>query len=1143
MAKCKYILQLPGGEQIELPSSFNTLEQSKDIDKLFFNFITRTDESKKADLISELSELIKSRVPSEIHGNTINNIIKSSKEVSEVYEKINTIIYSLGTYENIDKAIRNYVQSESKKTSKTGKRKSSKDILSELKTKLNKPRNKKYFEEFGLTGVLGATSLRQERDRIRSKNLENKEFGFPTQVTENLENFLKAIFYRDIDLRDSNLFYGTNNSIIGKAWSSDNLIMYELNDDLSLFLGLFKREAVKVDPALLLPILERINKIVKFKKYGQIDINLDTFDINEFFLGKIENNKIKESIFETLLTKAENKDIAKELDSILALVANTINPKSTDLTKSLKNLFWQIAPDSYGKNNLFKQLEDLKIVSEETVKEKEYKNSLLSFNEMDKDVRHAYFSLPDVIVDDVYNNAIKNLTLNKDIVKFPVNEYGVYALVTHIFERGDKVSVYGIYKNQFGTLETVKHTFGPGELVYRKREAAIDPYDPDEIIVKANGALVSSPTPMSQKLVKQLIQKGDIVNGNLVVGIYPGYLYLERPDKTKETNYYSHIRTVSSAKALALLEEEKNVVPSKFIQINGEDLTAGDYFLSVGKDGKKSYKKVLYTDKDNVYALVIGTKDNAITANKRIGLVGLKNANGELNAAEVAKIRDESGVIGSSKATMSSFMNNNAAKPGDYFTFTENGIKKYGKVLEEEKVIINDGTLSNRIVQSLNSLPQVQFFTNRDISSNYAFFTIRANSYALEFKDEAEPLDVEMRYVVPKGTDISNIKMLTNGYANIGTYKAVDSVNPEEDIDITDSILKILDKSSLKVFGKKVSSTNKYERNLESLTEIKYFDKLDAITKMNLNVLTPGTYFSLYKESTIDRNIYRINSVSNGIIRAQLNKMSSDGRIITNEVELPIEQLLASRSEGAESSPIGSIGKLYIMNGNNKMGAVIREVNKLSKNTVIDNSTLRPATNKAINKLIKNLKTYIKDLKVNIKLVPGTENFQPGQKAKIETTEDGKTSILINDEIGQTEDVVHEFLHLFLTPLRYRHPEIYNQLINSVVKDQTLNVTDAEEEFVKFVSGKMESQEDFLENFADLQAFVKGLQTILTDVDLAYDISSEDNPITLLNTPLMDLFDIDKTDNSNPLYNLGMITTEPMMREWMKNNNIVLNCI
>jgi hypothetical protein len=61
--------------------------------------------------------------------------------------------------------------------------------------------------------------------------------------------------------------------------------------------------------------------------------------------------------------------------------------------------------------------------------------------------------------------------------------------------------------------------------------------------------------------------------------------------------------------------------------------------------------------------------------------------------------------------------------------------------------------------------------------------------------------------------------MLPSGYANIGSYKAKESVKPS-DIVITNKIMEVLKKpKETKVFGKKESSTsNLYERNLTSLT-------------------------------------------------------------------------------------------------------------------------------------------------------------------------------------------------------------------------------------------------------------------------------------------------------------------------------------
>jgi hypothetical protein len=257
-----------------------------------------------------------------------------------------------------------------------------------------------------------------------------------------------------------------------------------------------------------------------------------------------------------------------------------------------------------------------------------------------------------------------------------------------------------------------------------------------------------------------------------------------------------------------------------------------------------------------------------------------------------------------------------------------------------------------------------------------------------------------------------------------------------------------------------------------------------------------------------------------------MNKLS-DGKFITTEMDLSMEQLLRVKEPNDAYSPEGSIGRLYLMEGNNKMGVVLKEISKVSS-TEPDS---RKATNKAINKLIRKLKGYTKGLDIEVRIVTHEGNFGVGQKAKIETDENGKTAIFISDTLGQTEDVIHEFLHLFLTPLRYKYPEIYNTLISSIVKNSDLNVVDTDEEFVKFVSSKMELQENFINNFEDLQTFVRGIQTLLLDIDEEFVISKEDNPITLLNTPLMELFNIEKNDNSNSMFNLGMLTTEPMMRE------------
>ena len=65
--------------------------------------------------------------------------------------------------------------------------------------------------------------------------------------------------------------------------------------------------------------------------------------------------------------------------------------------------------------------------------------------------------------------------------------------------------------------------------------------------------------------------------------------------------------------------------------------------------------------------------------------------------------------------------------------------------------------------------------------------------------------------------------------------------------------------------------------------------------KEELNILQPGTYFSVYTATKgIDFNIYRIVSVDGDKVKAHLNTTSNDGKILTTEVEFTKQELLNS---------------------------------------------------------------------------------------------------------------------------------------------------------------------------------------------------------------------------------------------------------
>jgi len=1149
MAKCKYLLKLPSGDVIELSTSFNNLDgQNPKIDELFNSYNAEENVEKKDKILAKLADLITEETSFKIHQTVLKNIIKKSSEIDNLYQTVNKLIIESGTYANIEQAIKNYIWEGTKKGEVNEKVKS-------LKAKLLKKRDLNYFKGLGVVGVLGTTTLKEEKDRIKSKNLENLQNYFNTEITENLQLLLSTLNVKHFKNNDSHLLYSVNDSFIGKAWSTDDVVIYETDDDLSLFLGLFKREATKVNIESLVSIL---------KEDKTFDIN--TFDIQTFFRGTIVENKIIPSTFEKMLTKATDAKTVSQINQILTLVAKTINPDTVGLIKAIKSLFWQLHPNSYGKDNLFKQLQDIQFVENELQVEKEFKERQLSFFELETTNKNMYFAPSETIFDNLYENALENIIVNKDIVKFPEGSEGTYGLVTGIYKRpNNQVAIYGVIKNSFGEIKYVNNTFKAGELTFRKREEPIAEYrigESGQSVLKLEGAHIKLDTPLSHKIIKPFLSKGDTVGNDLLLGIYPGQLTVEKTSgkvTKSEHIYYSKIRSFTSYKLLELIKAEERSKTDNYKSFaevnNSNDLTAGDLFLYQGKT-HKFYKSILFVDANNVYSYVEDVKKNhyIIKAFPKEGLQGIRNSIRHLTDTDIRQIKKESENLGRSAATMSSFQDSTLAQEGDFFTFTDNGKKRFGEVLSDKKILTYDENLSDRVIKSMDYIKEnksdLQFFTNRNITSNYTLFTTRANSWKVEFKEAIEDSkwEVEVRYVIPKTLSEearASASILPGNYLNIGQYKDINHIN-SDDLDFTKELLKVLNqKSNSKIFVRREAlqgqESNLYERNLTSLVVIPGFAKLDFQTKSDLNIIQPGTYFALQHKTNkdwIDRNIYRIISVDGDIVKAHLNKFSPEGKIITHEITLSAEELLKER-----------IAKLYLQVGNTKIKPAFKEANKLVENKVEN----RTKTNKAINLLIDSFKQYTKDLNIPIKLISHSSIFTEGQHAAISSIDENgeqNLSILISDKIGTTEDVIHEFLHVFLIPLRYKHPEIYNDFIKSVLQDSTLNLTDidsinvteAEEIFVKFVSAKIANKEDFIKNFENLQTFVNGLKSIITDVNPLYEIDNTENPVELLNTPLMDLFDIPKGDSSHALYNLSLIVTEPAMRTWLNENNITLNC-
>jgi len=410
----------------------------------------------------------------------------------------------------------------------------------------------------------------------------------------------------------------------------------------------------------------------------------------------------------------------------------------------------------------------------------------------------------------------------------------------------------------------------------------------------------------------------------------------------------------------------------------------------------------------------------------------------------------------------------------------------------------------------------------------------------VKFKPESDSeLDVEAVYVVPSDFNLNNLAFVAGNKLTAGAFQDKNATLKENLIDVTDKAMQLLGQTG-KPFIQKISSENNgYKRNIDSMTRIsEAFKDLPTEKKEELGVVSSGTYVKLWLDGKSTSDIYRISEVNKDSVKLQLNKLSYSGKLITKELTLTKAQLLASKV--GSLYPEYSISEVFLIKGNNKLQGILEDPDMIKKKTEKKADVVRTDL---LSETIDKFKDFLgKELgdQIDVEVVSKT-NFKNGQKAKIETeviksNVDGvvknqiKTSIKINKETGTTDDVVHEFLHLFLTPLRYKYPELYFKLISSVPETKGLNVTDAEEKFVEEIVKNLANSSDPID-FSNVSSFVEGLSKAL-NIITPDERFEEYNPVELLQTPLAKLFGLNtKKIKTHEMFNLGMITTEPMMRQ------------
>ena len=1129
--KCNYIIKLPNGRDYVIPTNFSTIEKTSELKDIF--------NSTSLDNISPLVDYILKETNSDLSREFIvKSITDNLDNLDGIITTINDNILNNPEYVNFEKALSTYFAEDKSK-------------IKELQDLLNTPVDLKYFKDISATGLIGSTSIEKQHLKIKSHISESNVSGKNISLYYRIDTFLNHLKSKNLSEYFGNVLL-ENSSVFGvQAVNVDNYTVFQTNDYTSLFLGLFKRYGSKLNPELL------------NTKFGN----------SKFFTSSIDiDGNIELSDFEKLLL-SKDPSSKKILNEVIKEVSDYISPNNGILRDAIKDLFIFLKPEIYVEETVTNTLLKEEYLNREYKFEQEYKTKedylhLITV----KDDLDTYYAPARVVSDDLYNFVTNNINIREDLVQLPVSDtFKPYVLLTNVYHRKDGVFLQGDRIDSEGNRKVVKLEIKNGTtLFYRKREEAKDPYIPGEIIQKSEDRFpLNTKTKFNTTLLKNIIRKGDTIGEkHIVVGVYPNYVLTVPDYKLGEVLtdedfskiLYKNIKSVKSAELQRIVDIESNLDWNNLNKYNTiQDmnlLSEGDIIVDPTAN-KRLLKTVLLTDDNYVYVYINGKDSEFLKPIKKSDIKEAKSfVYNQIPINELSLLKNDVDNFKTRNAKLSTFVDPNSAKDEDMFVYDEeDGTKVYGKILNSKigkAVVWSIKDTKPRVVNYLE-LGNLQFYTKRKIASNYAMSILRANNWDIKFLSDPSPLNVKLRYIVPKGTDISKLYLLPNYYASIGMYKDYNYPLTEDEIDVTDTIKDLLesggvDLSGKDIYAKKISeNSNVYERNQVGLNRVYGFDKLSFDVKKALDPLQPGVYFFVYDGININNDIYRVVKNNGDTVVAHLNKINNDGNLLTFERTFNVDTLLASKQTGDQYAPSGSIAGLLVQWGNKNFNTIVDAVNK-------NLSAKEVTSRKSINILINKMSDTFKNLGIMIE--QSTEGFEGGQKAKLETDEIGNVKIVLNDKDGGYSDLVHENLHVYLTLLRYNSLEEYNYLINTIIEGDTVltedqkhnllisNIYDKEEFAVNKIVDLNNGFNAFLAS--DLKNFMKILAKVVTNhVNPAYEFRESalvNNPLEFLNTRMRDFYGINTLDNNSPYYNIGILAFEPTLRNWMKNENITLKC-
>lgn len=1108
MANCNYIIKRPGGGEIIIPADFGLLVNNKALQKIY--------EDTSENNTYELLEHIKDSVGSSISDIVISNIITENLgSLENIVEAVNEIIPQSSEYTNFEKALYKYLLVN---------KDNDPNQVSDLYQTLNAPLKMEYYN--GVSGILNQTSMLEVHTKLQADMLEMKSFGIYTDVLKEMNVFLEAFKMKDKDLYRSNALLA-NQSILGIfSTNVENYTIYNENDITSLFMGLFKRSGIEL---------------------GQQVLEAE-FGNAEYFTSKTHEGNIQLTEFENdLLSK--DPESRKRVEKAIDLISASLS-ESPLLANSIYNLFDYLNPEIELDNQNKKIIKTTEFMNSERTFESSFQadsyNRMLEVVNKDLDSNYGseltHWKNTYVFMED-------NLTIGQDLVFFP--EIGEYALLTEYHNQGNgRIYIRGMQREGRNNKYVSQILSNQNPLKYRIKETSADPYVKGEKIeIGKNLTEVSSVTGFPESLLKSILRKGDIIMGTHVVGgIYPTYIMAGNMQTGKvEKVLYQDIQSFSSKIASTTVES------SEWANMNHLETIVDMSTLSLGDKVKDPLdndriKTVLHADESFVYVERYG-KILAINKNKIEG--ARLDTVADLDRTDINKVKAEFNNSLSGISKFSRFTDPSMVSSGDYFITNDGSVGKITDKNSGKSVVVDSDGF--KLVTIHTSKNVEMYFTEKPLITKYTPTSLRVNNSLVHtsISEVDNPSNYEKAiYVVPKRATQKSMYLFPNNYANIGEWIPSKNFKPTTQKDVTHHVIKLISErdgtnpSDIDPYLEK-DGTDSYKKDMTGLEEIKGFAKLSPEIKSILTPLRKGVQFRLQDQGSVSNSIYTITKVSDNTVTAEVSKTNSNGEIVTEQKTIEKETLLDTKMPNEPLAPHNSIANLYLRVGDSENIVLAQAIEEDLEVSAIQEKN-------AINELKKEMAETFK--KINIQVAEGTEGFQAGQKAKITTNkESGLTQIVLNTSEGNYSDLVHENLHIQLILLRYNNLEEYQKLINKLSQDNPkfterygddADLSTKEEFVVDELVRLSEGENNFL--YDDLVSFMTAVSKIMEKhfgevykFDIAKSVT---NPIEFLNTKMREFYNINKSDSKHPLYNMGIIASEPFLREWMQRENIKIIC-